>query len=55
MQSSHEDRRKNDRDSSFPLIDSEGRQVLSERRSGKDRRKNKRQYEVATEILNSIH
>jgi hypothetical protein len=55
MQSSQEDRRKNAQQASFPLVDSEGHKVQSERRSGKDRRRNRRKNNVAGEILGIIH
>ncbi len=55
MNSSREDRRKNRRQPAFPLTDSQGHTILCERRSGNDRRKKRRQQDVAIEILNILH
>ena len=55
MQSLHGDRRKNEQQISFPLMDYEGYMVTSERRRGKKRRKNRRRSDVAGKILNIIN
>lgn len=55
MQSSQEERRKNTQETSFPLVDSEGHKVQCERRSGKDRRRNRRRNNIASKILGIIH
>ena len=55
MNASQEDRRKNRQEARFPLTDSQGNTILCERRSGKDRRKKRRQQDVAIEILNILH
>ncbi len=55
MQSSQDDRRKNSREVSFPLKDSDGHIVRAERRSGNDRRRNRRKTDVAGEILGILH
>ena len=39
----------------FPLIDSDGHQVALERRSGKDRRQERRDSNVATQIMSLLH
>lgn len=55
MQSLYGDRRKNDQHLLFPLMDSEAHLIMSERRSGKDRRKNRRGSDVAGNILNILN
>ena len=55
MQTFRGDRRKTNQHSPFPLIDSGGCLVASERRSGKDRRKNKRGEDVAGKILKILN
>ncbi|MCW8929431.1 MAG: hypothetical protein OQL19_04225 [Gammaproteobacteria bacterium] len=48
------ERRQNHNDM-FPLMDSDGHKVTSERRSGKDRRKELRGSDIATNILHLLH
>ena len=55
MQLLHGDRRKSEQHFSFPLIDSEGYTVTSERRRGKKRRKGRRRSDIAGKILNIIN
>ena len=55
MQPLHGDRRQNNQHLSFPFVDSDGNMVTSERRTGKDRRKNKRGGDVAGKILNILN
>jgi hypothetical protein len=49
------DRRKATTTPDFPIVDSEGKEVKGERRSGKDRRKNKRGTDIAGRILNILN
>ena len=49
------DRRKSASPPNFPLVDSKGRRVTYDRRSGDDRRKNKRGTDVASKILKILN
>lgn len=55
MQSLNGDRRKVEHQPIFPLVDSEGHQIVSERRSGNDRRKGTRGTDVVNKILNILN
>ena len=55
MKHSSLDRRKTEEPPFFPLMDSNGSEVRNERRCGKDRRKDKRDSDIASHILNSLH
>ena len=55
MKHSSLDRRKAKEHPVFPLIDIEGHEVKGYRRSGKDRRKDKRDLDIASHILNFLH
>jgi len=49
------DRRTTKFRASFPLIDSEGNEIAHDRRNGLERRKSKRDTDVAVNILNIIN
>lgn len=53
MQHVEGDRRHSNKE--FPLIDCDNHQVNSERRSGKDRRKNRRKSDIARNIIDIIN
>ena len=55
MEQISNDRRRAENHTSFPLVDSQGRQVTQDRRSGDDRRKNKRGTDVASKILKILN
>jgi len=55
MEQISSDRRRAESYASFPLVDSQGRQVTNDRRSGDDRRKNKRGSDVARKILKILN
>ncbi len=54
MQQAPEDRRQT-QTPLFPLTDSSGHKVEHDRRSGKDRRKERRGSDVARKIINLLH
>ncbi|MCP3849370.1 MAG: hypothetical protein GY694_03895 [Gammaproteobacteria bacterium] len=54
MQRMRSDRRSLDKKCHFPLLDCDGNQVTIERRSGKDRRKERQEEDVARNILNNL-
>jgi hypothetical protein len=55
MTKKQEDRRKAKTDPVFPLIDSEGEWVKSDRRRSKDRRKNYPGDDIASKIIDIIN
>ena len=55
MYNSGSDRRKAESHPPFPFMDNEGNEVTQERRSGHDRRKNRRDSDVAGRILNILN
>jgi len=56
MQSLHGDRRKAEQHPVFPLTDSNGNKIASERRcGGHDRRKNRLETDVVDKILRLFH
>jgi len=55
MQASLGERRKKQHHIVFPLKDSHGQLIAAERRSGNERRKNKRGADVVGKILNMLN
>lgn len=55
MQKAVEDRRQVHSEIVFPLTDCDGHKVGSERRSGRDRRKERRNSDIARNIINILH
>lgn len=55
MKHSSQDRRKTETHPPFPLEDSMGHKVRSDRRCGKERRKNQRDSDIAGQILTFFH
>ncbi len=55
MQEERSDRRQGNLKSVFPLMDCDGNHVSTERRSGSDRRKHRRESDIARNIINIIN